>query len=364
MKSTNRNVTLKQIAQQAGVSITTVHRVLNGKEGCSDALKEKILKLAHSQGYTHNYLASSLSKKTIHVILLFPAKTPLSKLFLQQVFDGYLEFREEISQFNIVFQECYYSIETNGKNSLQSWLEKIYCEQPVKFDGVILYGITLSLQISTLINKIIARKIPVVLLEQVPPNVDEACCVAPDATLAGKMSGELISKFTLNSGSVVIFEQTRYPHDVNGASCAAEIKTRRRDLQVIRHPLSFVQGQTSNIQSILLQTEQPIAVYCTCARHTSSYLSTIDALPRTIKTAIGSEVFDESLLALTQGSLDAIIDKRPHRIGHRALEVLFAHIVKGMPLPTHEIITPHIVLQSNSITEYQNKENFYDNRTK
>ena len=33
--------TLKQIAETAGVSITTVHRVMNGKEGCGEELRRR-----------------------------------------------------------------------------------------------------------------------------------------------------------------------------------------------------------------------------------------------------------------------------------------------------------------------------------
>ncbi|MBR2310235.1 MAG: LacI family DNA-binding transcriptional regulator [Oscillospiraceae bacterium] len=45
-----QKVTLKQIAEQAGVSLTTVHRVLNGKGGCSKQVEENILRIAREQG--------------------------------------------------------------------------------------------------------------------------------------------------------------------------------------------------------------------------------------------------------------------------------------------------------------------------
>lgn len=44
-------VTLKQIAELAGVSLTTVHRVLNGKGGTSKRAEENILRIAKEQGY-------------------------------------------------------------------------------------------------------------------------------------------------------------------------------------------------------------------------------------------------------------------------------------------------------------------------
>ena len=46
-----KKVTLKQIAEIADVSLTTVHRVLNGKGGCSKEVEDKILNIAKEKGY-------------------------------------------------------------------------------------------------------------------------------------------------------------------------------------------------------------------------------------------------------------------------------------------------------------------------
>ena len=54
-------VTIKDIAKMAGVSITTVSRILNNKEGfISEATREKVLKIVKEQGYTPNSFARSL----------------------------------------------------------------------------------------------------------------------------------------------------------------------------------------------------------------------------------------------------------------------------------------------------------------
>ena len=60
-------VTLKSIAEQAGVSLTTVHRVLNGKGGTSKKVEENILRIAREQGYAINMAASNLRKNPLHI---------------------------------------------------------------------------------------------------------------------------------------------------------------------------------------------------------------------------------------------------------------------------------------------------------
>ena len=58
--------TLKDIAHTLGVSTTTVHRALNGKQGVSDEVSLQIRQLAAQMGYKTNYMASALKRKDIH----------------------------------------------------------------------------------------------------------------------------------------------------------------------------------------------------------------------------------------------------------------------------------------------------------
>ena len=61
------SVTLKDVAEKLGVTITTVHKALNGKEGVSEKRRAEIMKVAAQMGYKVNYMASSLSKKKFHM---------------------------------------------------------------------------------------------------------------------------------------------------------------------------------------------------------------------------------------------------------------------------------------------------------
>lgn len=68
------SITIKEIAQLAGVSKTTVSKVLNNKdESISQATREKIQKIVKENNYVQNKLAQSLvTKKTNTIGLLIP----------------------------------------------------------------------------------------------------------------------------------------------------------------------------------------------------------------------------------------------------------------------------------------------------
>lgn len=44
------SVTLKDVAEKLGVTITTVHKALNGKEGVSEKRRAEIMKVAAADG--------------------------------------------------------------------------------------------------------------------------------------------------------------------------------------------------------------------------------------------------------------------------------------------------------------------------
>ena len=132
----NSGATMKKIAELAGVSITTVHRVLNNKEGCSEQLREKIYRIAQEQGYSVNYAAASMSKHTLNIVLLFPANGWGHNFFLQPMLNGYLAYRRDVSKFNVVFQEQYFG-SNEGEDSPAKLLRDLYLKRPVECDGIV-----------------------------------------------------------------------------------------------------------------------------------------------------------------------------------------------------------------------------------
>jgi len=61
-------VSLRDIAEVAGVNVTTVSRALNDHPDLNDATKDRIRELAHTLNYQPNTLAQSLVNRTTHTI--------------------------------------------------------------------------------------------------------------------------------------------------------------------------------------------------------------------------------------------------------------------------------------------------------
>ena len=66
-------MTLKDIAQMAGVSTATVSHVINDTRYVTDETKKKVLDIIEQVGYRTNFIARSLrSKKTNTIGLIVP----------------------------------------------------------------------------------------------------------------------------------------------------------------------------------------------------------------------------------------------------------------------------------------------------
>jgi LacI family transcriptional regulator len=86
MAQKNKNTSIKDIAKEAGVSISTVSYVINGKELVAEKTKKKVLKIIDKSGYKPNFIARSLrtrKTRTIGVIVY-----DISNPFVAQIVRG------------------------------------------------------------------------------------------------------------------------------------------------------------------------------------------------------------------------------------------------------------------------------------
>ena len=75
---------IREIAKEAGVSVATVSRVLNGTKFVSEDLKEKVLACIQKEGYVANHVARSMVlKKTLTCGLIIPE---VSEFYHQMIF--------------------------------------------------------------------------------------------------------------------------------------------------------------------------------------------------------------------------------------------------------------------------------------
>lgn len=132
-------ITLKDIAEQCSVSITTVSNILNGKSNVSEITKERVLKVIKETGYKPNYMARGLrAQKTNTLGIIIDDLTEFSS---PEIIDGIMAFCEENNYKAILENLRFYSKWGNNwyhnegyKVAVQQAIEEF---SSIKVDGII-----------------------------------------------------------------------------------------------------------------------------------------------------------------------------------------------------------------------------------
>lgn len=135
-------MTLKEIAKIAGVSIATVSYALNDSDKVSDAVKEKILKIAAEANYQPDKRAQSL--RTGRAKLIGILTEDISFVFTASIIQGIYKFAEENNYHVVLSDTClkekvgnHYENTSNYKDDIKKKLDFLL---GYHVDGIIYIG--------------------------------------------------------------------------------------------------------------------------------------------------------------------------------------------------------------------------------
>ena len=99
----NKKITIRDVAQAAGVSISTVHQALNDKPGVSEVTREHIRRIADDLGYRPNKMASGLKRRTQRVAVLLPDEVGRNRFYYPPLWQGVRDYLKNSEDLNV---EC------------------------------------------------------------------------------------------------------------------------------------------------------------------------------------------------------------------------------------------------------------------
>lgn len=145
-------ITIKDIAADAGVSVSTVSRVMNGSKAVSDELRHRVMRSIEKYHYIPNAEARSLVTKNTHLVAVLEAdvRNPITAIHLKQI-------SEVCMRHNKVVIACDYDFDNEKALVLMDrMLER-------NIDGMIFQGVHLTDEI---LKKLHEFTCPVVLGNQ------------------------------------------------------------------------------------------------------------------------------------------------------------------------------------------------------
>ena len=189
-------ITIKDIADAAGVSRGTVDRVLHKRQGVSREVREAVLKTLEELNYKPNSVAKALATrkcpKTIHVITA-PAFNP----FVDEILEGVRQAESDYADYGLRIRV--HALSSFDRNEQLSMLDDIMKEG---CDGLALAPVA-STAITNAINNISESGVPVVIYNSEMPDAKSICFVGQNQFKSGQTAGALMN-MAVRRGKVCI----------------------------------------------------------------------------------------------------------------------------------------------------------------
>lgn len=198
--STDR-ITIKDIAEKAGVSVGTVDRVLHERPNVSPKALAKVRKALEEMKYEPNMYASALANsRPYNFHCLMPKHE--SEAYWEEVEEGQKKACEVRRDFNVKIHIHYYK--RNDWNTFTEEYEKVLMED---VDGVILVPSRLEMtrKFTDILHE---REIPFIMLDSYMPDLRPLSFYGQDSFASGYFAARMLSLIAQNEKQIMLMKQT------------------------------------------------------------------------------------------------------------------------------------------------------------
>ncbi|MDD3629232.1 MAG: LacI family DNA-binding transcriptional regulator [Candidatus Humimicrobiaceae bacterium] len=174
-------VNIYEIAKKAGVSHMTVSRAFNNPEMVNKKTLDKIMAIANDLGYRPSQIARSMrTKKTNYIGLILP---DIINPFFPEIVRGVDDYARK-NKYNVILAN------TDNDYEVQASLVEMFLSRGI--DGIILGGIAGGKKDTELLNNIIKKGIPTVLIDRYIPDVNSSYVITDNFSAAYDATNYLI----------------------------------------------------------------------------------------------------------------------------------------------------------------------------
>lgn len=347
----NKRVTIRDVAERAGVSISTVHQALNGKPGVSEATRAQIRRIAGEMGYQPNAMASGLKRRTQRVVALLPGEGGKNRYYYPPLWSGIRDYLNSAADLNVDCTELPYGGDPAVSASLRvDEVRALLADGQV--DGLLTVG-HMDAFTQAEWDGIEKRGVPVVQIGNDNAKSHSMCCVQPDYRVIGRTMAELLLGHIPSYGSILMCAGNpswkQHSLIVRGFEEYMEEDGARNKLY---KSFAWSIGEESQREITYLLSQPDIAACCSVLSQGSVMM--VQALRETGKAgqvfAVGSDLFEENIASLRARILTSIIQKNPYAQGYLGIKTLVEALTQGkQPKQQAIYVGSEVVFRSNVV---------------
>lgn len=329
-----QQLTIKQIAQLAGVSAGTVDRVLHNRGKVSPAALAAVQEVLSAQSYKSNLHTSAVAykktKKSIRLIVSIPSseKGEYWDLIRRGIDKGLVEYGD----FHIETQYRFFD-QFNSLSCRQAF-EDIAEENC----SAVILGTTYVEETRTLCQRLSERRIPYFFVDGSVSGTRPVTVCKADQEACGRLLARLMDGLTPAGKALALLHPRRIGTQISNNSAArmtafkAYFKEKGGGRAI--HESLFSTGSAdetrTEVQSFLKRNPDVGGIAVVIS---TSYLIS-DALKADGIGGIvvgGFDITDGNARCIREGTLDFLIDQHPERQGFNAVEATLHYLIYGAP---------------------------------
>ncbi|GHU23826.1 transcriptional regulator [Spirochaetia bacterium] len=338
-------MTVKEIAELAGVSIGTVDRVLYKRGRVSPTTKAKIETILEYYQFTPNPIARRLKRnRDYHFCALMP-KRDQDAGYWSQILTGIEKAAAEITPLGVEMEVI--EFDRYSQEEFQAVAAALLKKKP---DGLIFAPI-MPERTSSFIEAIRLANIPCIFIDTNLPNANPLCAIGQDSFRGGYLAGRLMHLLAKKiSKPVAILDLHGEDYHIIQRQNGFLQYAREQDFPTIVQEYSNYIGTEISVEEIsqfLRKNPELTGVFVTnCMAHRVVHAAKNRKRPRDF-LIIGYDLIPPNRMDLETGWIDAIISQRPEYQGREALLNLYRRIVLEQPIPRHVEIPLDIYFKEN-----------------
>lgn len=339
-------VTIKKIAELAGVSTGTVDRALHDRGRVDPRVAQRIKQIALELNYHPNSVAKSLSTRNKNFKIAVILHVQNTNIFFQDVIAGINKCKEEIKDFGIAV-EIHFCPDFDA--NIQFDLINNAIENSA--NAIIIVPIN-SPKIRTRLNELHASGFPVVLMTNIIKNTQYLSYVGCDYKLAGSITAGLLHMLKPGGGELLLFSPSfqMYGHVLRANGLTDELSNSYPQF----HPSTVCELTGNNIQDYQI-TKKLLKEHCNTSlivcpgAYSSGNLQAIEELGYLKRAKIICYDYSNKISTMIRNNdIIATITQCPQEQGYTAVKILFEYLISNkIPHLKNHYIRTRIILKEN-----------------
>ena len=341
-------ITIKEIAERAGLSIGTVDRVLHGRGRVSKETEDKIKSIIRKTGYRTNIHARNLSLQTTHnfgIIMPLPNQDGGYWEILRKGID---QAESELTSFNVhkyyfffdKFSEV--SFIKAGKEALRQRMGGLIIA-PVLFDACSAF------------IKSIPQDVPYVYVDSTIPETVPLSAIGQDSFQSGVCGAKLMGMLVGEKGNVTVLRML--PNDFHINERVRGFTSFFRGNPHIKIGVFDVDcgADDKSFADCIRSVEKKAGVckgFFVTNAETHRVAKALNGKREGGKRIIGYDCIEENMRLVEQGAIDFIISQNTREQGYVGVNSLFRHLVLKEPC-TAQVRMPIDIVMAENLSYYQ-----------